>query len=66
VLSKDALRGAADVATAEIAPVCSVLGGLVGNEIIKVVSGKGEPANNTILFDGSTCRAYTFLVKANE
>jgi ubiquitin-like 1-activating enzyme E1 A len=66
VFSEDVLRGVADVATAEIAPVCSVLGGLVGNEIIKVVSGKGEPANNTVLFDGITCRAYTFLVNAKE
>lgn len=64
--SDDVLRGVAEVATAEIAPVCSVLGGLVGNEIIKVVSGKGEPANNTLLFDGITCKAYTFLVKAKE
>jgi ubiquitin-like 1-activating enzyme E1 A len=52
------------VATAEIAPVCSVLGGLVGNEIIKTLTGKGEPANNTLLFDGTSCKAYTFLIKA--
>jgi ubiquitin-like 1-activating enzyme E1 A len=63
-LSEQSLKGTARVATAEIAPVCSVLGGLVGNEIIKAISGKGEPANNALLFDGTSCRAYTFLVKA--
>ncbi len=48
---------------AQIAPVCAVLGGILGNEIIKVISGKGEPANNTLLFDGKMCKAWTFLVQ---
>ena len=51
---------------AQVAPVCAVLGGMVGNEIIKIISGKGEPANNTILLDGGACKAWTFLVKAKE
>lgn len=51
---------------AQVAPVCAVLGGMVGNEIIKVISGKGEPANNTLLLDGGLCKAWTFLVKAKE
>jgi ubiquitin-like 1-activating enzyme E1 A len=50
----------------QVAPVCAVLGGIVGNEVIKVISGKGEPANNTLLFDGGSCKAWTFLVKAKE
>jgi ubiquitin-like 1-activating enzyme E1 A len=53
----------AKIATVEIAPVCSVLGGILGNEIIKAISGKGEPANNTILFDGVVCKAWTFLLQ---
>ena len=48
---------------ADLAPVCSVLGGLIGNEIIKAISGKGEPANNTILLDGLSCKAWHFLVR---
>lgn len=49
--------------TAEISPVCAVLGGMLGNEVIKVISGKGQPANNTVLMDGTTCKGMTFLVK---
>lgn len=62
-LSKQALEKLATVASAEVAPVCSVLGGILGNEVIKAISGKGEPANNTILFDGDSCKAWTFLVQ---
>lgn len=62
----DALKGLAKVAGAEIAPICAVLGGILGNEVIKAISGKGEPANNTVLFDGETCKAWTFLVKPKE
>jgi ubiquitin-like 1-activating enzyme E1 A len=63
LLSSNALHELACIATIEIAPICSVLGGILGNEIIKAISGKGEPANNTILFDGITCKAWTFLVQ---
>lgn len=49
--------------TAEISPVCAVLGGMLGNEVIKLISGKGQPANNTVLMDGTTCKGMTFLVK---
>ena len=52
-----------DVGMAHVPPVCAVLGGLIGNEIIKAISGKGEPANNTLLFDGNLCKAWSFLVK---
>jgi ubiquitin-like 1-activating enzyme E1 A len=63
LLSQKALQDLAQIATVEIAPVCSVLGGILGNEIIKAISGKGEPANNTLLFDGVSCKAWTFLVQ---
>jgi ubiquitin-like 1-activating enzyme E1 A len=62
-LTPNGLEELALTATSEIAPVCSVLGGILGNEIIKAISGKGEPANNTILFDGVACKAWTFLVQ---
>lgn len=66
LLNDTSLRGVAKVATCEVAPVCAVLGGIIGNECIKAISGKGEPANNTVLFDGLTCKAWTFLVKPKE
>ena len=56
-------RLATNAAAGELAPVCAVLGGLLGNEVIKAISGKGEPANNTILFDGKAGKAWTFLVQ---
>jgi ubiquitin-like 1-activating enzyme E1 A len=62
-LSEKSLQELAKVATSEVAPLCAVLGGVVGNEIIKVISGKGEPANNTLLLDGMSCKSWTFLVK---
>jgi ubiquitin-like 1-activating enzyme E1 A len=65
-LTKEALVTLARQAKSEVAPICSVLGGIIGNEIIKVVSGKGEPANNTLLLDGTTCKAWTFLVQPKK
>jgi ubiquitin-like 1-activating enzyme E1 A len=55
-----AVQQLACLATAEVSPVCAVLGGAIGNEVIKCLSGKGEPANNVLLFDGlaSSCRAF--------
>ncbi len=57
------LKQIARMAGAEVSPVCAVVGGIIGNEVIKAISGKGEPANNTILFDGVSCKAWTFLVQ---
>jgi len=61
-LGNDAeLKHLATVAMAEISPVCAVIGGVLGNEVIKILSGKGEPANNTLLFDGmdGACQNFT-------
>lgn len=66
LFQEEALTALAKVASAEMSPVCAVLGGMVGNEVIKAISGKGEPANNTVLFDGETCKAWTFLVRSKE
>jgi len=65
-LPEATLTALAKAGMAQLAPVCAVLGGILGNEIIKVISGKGEPANNTILFDGKTCKAWTFLVQPKK
>jgi len=65
-LTDDELDDLVTAGVAQVPPVCAVLGGMVGNEVIKIISGKGEPANNTLLFDGGSCKAWTFLVKAKE
>ena len=65
-LAPAALQQLATVATAELAPVASVLGGLVGNEVIKALSGKGTPSNNTLLLEGSSGKAWAFLVQAKK
>ena len=38
----------------ELSPVCAVIGGILGQEILKAVSHKGEPALNCFLWDGET------------
>nr|CCA24873.1 SUMOactivating enzyme (SAE) putative [Albugo laibachii Nc14] len=42
---------AADV---QIAPVCAILAGIAGREIVKIISQQDEPICNVFLFDGST------------
>ncbi|CAD7696785.1 unnamed protein product [Ostreobium quekettii] len=34
----------------ELAAVCAIVGGILGNEIVKVVSGRGEPLRNFFFF----------------
>jgi ubiquitin-like 1-activating enzyme E1 A len=63
VVDENSLHELANVATADVAPVCAVLGGLIGNEVIKAISGKGEPVNNTLLFDGVTCKGFGLLIQ---
>ena len=48
---------------AEVSPVCAVMGGILGNEVIKALSGRGEPANNVLLFDGLDGGCKSFTVK---
>jgi ubiquitin-like 1-activating enzyme E1 A len=62
LLSESALEDLAKVSTSEVAPVCAVLGGIIGNEVIKAISVKGEPANNTLLFDGLSSKMWTFFI----
>lgn len=35
----------------QLSPICAVFGGLVGAEVLKVLSGKDEPYQNVVLFD---------------
>lgn len=50
----------------EVSPVCAVLGGMLGNEVIKALTGKGEPANNVMLFNGMDGGCRSFLVKGKN
>lgn len=53
----------ATTATAQISPVCAVLGGVIGNEVIKAISGKGEPANNVLVLDGFEAKCRNLWIK---
>lgn len=61
--NQDDLKQLAITATAELSPVCAVIGGVLGNEVIKAISGKGEPANNILLFDGVDGGCKSFILK---
>ncbi|GAB4860411.1 SUMO-activating enzyme subunit 1A [Ancistrocladus abbreviatus] len=37
--------------TREFPPVCAIIGGILGQEVIKAISGKGDPLKNFFLFD---------------
>jgi len=50
----------------ELSPVCAVLGGILGNEVIKALTGKGEPTNNVMLFDGLDGGCRSFLLKGEN
>ncbi|XP_017758674.1 PREDICTED: SUMO-activating enzyme subunit 1 [Eufriesea mexicana] len=39
---------------AQISPVCAIVGGIMGQEIIKTVSQKGTPHNNLFIFNPDT------------
>eukprot|EP00985_Skeletonema_marinoi_P031265 scaffold37363_cov73-Skeletonema_marinoi.AAC.1 len=49
----------------EVSPVCAVLGGILGNEVIKSLTGKGGPANNVMMFSGFDGGCRSFLLKKN-
>ena len=42
--------------------VCAVMGGLVGQEVIKSISGQGKPVYNLLCFDGTTGSANVYVV----
>lgn len=37
--------------TIEFPPVCAIIGGILGQEVIKTISGKGDPLKNFFFFD---------------
>ncbi|KAG8379447.1 hypothetical protein BUALT_Bualt07G0089500 [Buddleja alternifolia] len=39
--------------TREFPPVCAIVGGILGQEVIKAISGKGDPLKNFFFFDAT-------------
>jgi len=56
----------AATAQAELAPVCAVMGGVLGQEIVKFVSSKGKPIENVYVFDAMACAGKTFRVPSES
>ncbi|KAF9576261.1 hypothetical protein EC968_009823 [Mortierella alpina] len=48
----DLLQTLVSTATAEIAPVCAILGGFLAQDILKTLSGKDAPLLNYFLYNG--------------
>lgn len=40
----------------ELSPVAAIVGGVIAQEIIKLLSGNDEPLSNCFVFDGATSR----------
>jgi hypothetical protein len=47
------LQKLASVGGTELPPVCAIVGGILGQELIKAMSCKGEPLKNFFFFDAS-------------
>ncbi|CAI9787353.1 unnamed protein product [Fraxinus pennsylvanica] len=47
----DALLERLLASTTEFPPVCAIIGGILGQEVIKAISGKGDPLKNFFFFD---------------
>lgn len=47
---------------AKIHNICAILGGMVGQEVIKLVAEIFSPANNTVIFDGIQSKIGSFLL----
>ena len=52
VLPQTTLLRMARMAGHELSPICAVVGGILGQEILKVLSGKDEPLSNTFVYGG--------------
>ncbi|RLN44455.1 hypothetical protein BBJ28_00006129 [Nothophytophthora sp. Chile5] len=61
-LSVDELETLVRVADADLVPVCAIMAGILGQEIIKAISQKDEPICNYFCFDGVTGTSRSPLV----
>jgi ubiquitin-like 1-activating enzyme E1 A len=54
-LTDDFLLETARTAGAELSPICAIVGGILGQQVIKVISAKGEPeVHNLFFYDART------------
>ncbi|KAG2778411.1 hypothetical protein Pcac1_g11218 [Phytophthora cactorum] len=53
-LSPDELQTLLRVAEADLVPICAIVAGIMGQEVIKAISQKDEPIRNFFCFDGVT------------
>ncbi|KUF88544.1 hypothetical protein AM588_10001845 [Phytophthora nicotianae] len=53
-LSPDELQALLRVADADLVPICAIVAGIMGQEVIKAISQKDEPICNFFCFDGVT------------
>ena len=53
-LTAEFVERVARSASAELSPVCAIVGGVVVAEVIKVISGADAPMNNVFLFDANS------------
>ncbi|KAG6610938.1 SUMO-activating enzyme (SAE) [Phytophthora cinnamomi] len=53
-MTPDELQALVRVADTELAPICAVVAGILGQEVIKAISQKDEPICNYFCFDGVT------------
>jgi ubiquitin-like 1-activating enzyme E1 A len=51
------LREVASSAAHELSPVCAMIGGLLGQDILKYLSGREAPIANFLALDGTTGQA---------
>jgi ubiquitin-like 1-activating enzyme E1 A len=53
-LTNDEIALLARDASCELTPVCAVLGGIAGQQVLRVITRVGKPINNVFVFDSKT------------
>ncbi|CAG8693001.1 1297_t:CDS:2, partial [Scutellospora calospora] len=53
----------ASFALTELTPICAILGGVLAQDILNVLSKKGAPINNLFVFDGLQGNGYIYHVE---
>lgn len=54
IVTPSLLRALGQCGRAHLSPVCAVMGGLIGQEVVKAVTGHNAPSDNWIIFDGTS------------
>ncbi|CAG8607816.1 13162_t:CDS:2 [Ambispora leptoticha] len=52
--------------SAEISPVCAIVGGILAQDILKALSQKGPPINNFFVFNGTDCSGIVYQVEPGK